>query len=59
MATLSLSLCWVNIRKGEEKSPLLIAWFNWRASVDPETIYFRLLRNGQKEMTIEELDLLE
>jgi hypothetical protein len=59
LATLSLSLCWVNIRKSEEKSPLLIAWFNWRASVDPETIYFRLLRDGQKEMTIEELDVLE
>jgi hypothetical protein len=38
---------------------LLIAWFNWRASVDPETIYFRLLRDGQKEMTIEELDVLK
>jgi len=59
LATLSLSLCWVNIRKGEEKSPLLIASFNWRASVDPDTIYFRPLRDGQKEMTIEELDVLE
>jgi hypothetical protein len=38
---------------------LLIGWFNWRASVDPETIYFRLLRDGQKEMTTEELAVLE
>lgn len=46
-------------KEGRGEESLLIAWFNWRAPEDPQTIYFRLLRDGQKEMTIEELDVLE